>query len=136
MSNRMKDIIPEVFAEVIDLLVKEDYIKLENYFLDGTKTCCPHRDRCVKPACLISTVNKRDILRRSLEDDGRTVFYSYWYCCWDNVWVFGVLAAALLVMPILLLFGLSADQAVSTSLMFTLGTSLYRGGDPYENGKM
>lgn len=36
-SERMKDIILEVFAEVVDLLVKEDYIKLENYFLDGTK---------------------------------------------------------------------------------------------------
>jgi len=33
----MKDIILELFAEVIDLLVKETYIKLENYFLDGTK---------------------------------------------------------------------------------------------------
>lgn len=33
----MKDIIIEVFAEVVDLLVKEKYIKLENYFLDGTK---------------------------------------------------------------------------------------------------
>lgn len=36
-GERMKDIILEVFAEVIDLLVKEKYIKLENYFLDGTK---------------------------------------------------------------------------------------------------
>lgn len=36
-SERMKGIILEVFAEVIDLLVKEKYIQLENYFLDGTK---------------------------------------------------------------------------------------------------
>lgn len=36
-GERMKDIILDVFAEVIDLLVKENYIKLENYFLDGTK---------------------------------------------------------------------------------------------------
>ena len=36
-SERMKDIILEVFAEVVDLLVQEKYINLENYFLDGTK---------------------------------------------------------------------------------------------------
>jgi len=36
-SERMKDIIIDVFAEVVELLVKEKYIKLENYFLDGTK---------------------------------------------------------------------------------------------------
>lgn len=36
-SERMKDIILEVFAEVVDLLVQEKYISLENYFLDGTK---------------------------------------------------------------------------------------------------
>ncbi len=36
-SERMKDIILEVFAEVIELLVREEYLKLENYFLDGTK---------------------------------------------------------------------------------------------------
>lgn len=36
-SERMKDVILEVFAEVVELLVQEDYIKLENYFLDGTK---------------------------------------------------------------------------------------------------
>lgn len=36
-SERMKDVILEVFAEVVDLLEKENYIKLENYFLDGTK---------------------------------------------------------------------------------------------------
>jgi len=36
-SERMKDVILEVFAEVVDLLAKEKYIKLENYFLDGTK---------------------------------------------------------------------------------------------------
>lgn len=36
-SERMKDVILNVFAEVVDLLVKEKYISLENYFLDGTK---------------------------------------------------------------------------------------------------
>lgn len=36
-SERMKEIILEVFAEVVDLLAKEKYIQLENYFLDGTK---------------------------------------------------------------------------------------------------
>jgi transposase len=36
-SERMKDVILEVFAEVVDLLIQENYIKLENYFLDGTK---------------------------------------------------------------------------------------------------
>lgn len=36
-SERMKDVIIKVFAEVVDLLEKEKYIKLENYFLDGTK---------------------------------------------------------------------------------------------------
>ena len=36
-SERMKDIILDVFAEVVALLVQEKYIKLENYFLDGTK---------------------------------------------------------------------------------------------------
>lgn len=36
-SERLKDIILDVFAEVVDLLVQEKYINLENYFLDGTK---------------------------------------------------------------------------------------------------
>lgn len=36
-GERMKDVILEVFGEVIDLLHKEKYIKLENYFMDGTK---------------------------------------------------------------------------------------------------
>jgi len=36
-GERMKDIILDVFAEVVDLLVEENYIRLENYFLDGTK---------------------------------------------------------------------------------------------------
>jgi transposase len=36
-SERMKDVILEVFAQVVELLIKEDYIKFENYFLDGTK---------------------------------------------------------------------------------------------------
>ncbi|WP_326830873.1 transposase [Pyramidobacter porci] len=33
----MKEIIEEVFYAVIKLLIKNSYIKLENYFLDGTK---------------------------------------------------------------------------------------------------
>ncbi len=36
-SERMKDVILEVFSEVVDLLVQEKYISLENYFMDGTK---------------------------------------------------------------------------------------------------
>ena len=36
-SSVMKDIIDEVFAAVIELLIEEGYVKLENYFLDGTK---------------------------------------------------------------------------------------------------
>lgn len=36
-SERMKDIILDVFSEVVELLIKQKYIKLENYFLDGTK---------------------------------------------------------------------------------------------------
>lgn len=36
-SQRMKDIIVDIFAEVVELLHREGYIKLENYFLDGTK---------------------------------------------------------------------------------------------------
>jgi len=36
-SERMKDIILDIFSEVVELLHKEGYIKLENYFMDGTK---------------------------------------------------------------------------------------------------
>ncbi len=36
-SERMKDVILDVFAEVVNLLIEEKYIKFENYFLDGTK---------------------------------------------------------------------------------------------------
>lgn len=36
-SERMKDVILDVFTEVVDLLIEEKYIKFENYFLDGTK---------------------------------------------------------------------------------------------------
>ncbi len=36
-GERMKDVITDVFTEVVDLLFKQNYIKLENYFLDGTK---------------------------------------------------------------------------------------------------
>lgn len=36
-SKRMKDVILDVFTEVVNLLIEEKYIKFENYFLDGTK---------------------------------------------------------------------------------------------------
>ena len=36
-SSVMKDIIDEVFASVLELLIEEGHVKLENYFLDGTK---------------------------------------------------------------------------------------------------
>lgn len=36
-GERMKDVLVEIFSEVIELLHKQGYIKLENYFLDGTK---------------------------------------------------------------------------------------------------
>jgi len=36
-SERLNGIIDEIFTEVVDLLLREGYIKFENYFLDGTK---------------------------------------------------------------------------------------------------
>jgi transposase len=36
-SERMKDVIENVFGEVVDFLLREGFIKFENYFLDGTK---------------------------------------------------------------------------------------------------
>lgn len=36
-SERMKPIIDEVFTSILQLLIEEGYVKLENYFLDGTK---------------------------------------------------------------------------------------------------
>lgn len=36
-SERMKDIILDVFSEVVELLIEQGFVKLENYFLDGTK---------------------------------------------------------------------------------------------------
>lgn len=33
----MKEVIEEVFASVLELLIAGDYVKLENYFVDGTK---------------------------------------------------------------------------------------------------
>lgn len=36
-SSIMKEVIDEVFSSVIELLIEEKYVKLENYFLDGTK---------------------------------------------------------------------------------------------------
>ncbi len=36
-SERMKDVLETVFTAVLDLLVAEGYIKLEHYFVDGTK---------------------------------------------------------------------------------------------------
>lgn len=36
-GERMKDVIEEVFTAVLEMLVEEGYVKLENYFVDGTK---------------------------------------------------------------------------------------------------
>jgi len=36
-GERLKGIIDDIFTEVVDLLLREGYIKFENYFLDGTK---------------------------------------------------------------------------------------------------
>ena len=36
-SERMKDVLEKVFTAVLELLVEESYIKLEHYFVDGTK---------------------------------------------------------------------------------------------------
>ena len=36
-GERLKGIIDDIFTEVVDLLLREKYIKFENYFLDGTK---------------------------------------------------------------------------------------------------
>jgi transposase len=36
-SERLKGIIDDIFSEVVELLLKERYIKFEQYFLDGTK---------------------------------------------------------------------------------------------------
>lgn len=36
-GDRMKVVIDEVFASVVEYLAEEGYIKLENYFIDGTK---------------------------------------------------------------------------------------------------
>lgn len=36
-SERMKDVLQTVFAAILELLVAEGYVKLEHYFVDGTK---------------------------------------------------------------------------------------------------
>lgn len=36
-SSIMKDVVDDVFASVVELLIQEGLVKLENYFLDGTK---------------------------------------------------------------------------------------------------
>lgn len=36
-SERLKGIIEDIFTEIVELLLREKYIKMENYFLDGTK---------------------------------------------------------------------------------------------------
>ncbi|UCH91425.1 MAG: IS1182 family transposase [Nitrospirota bacterium] len=36
-GERMKGVIEEVFGSVVEVLVREGYIQLENYYLDGTK---------------------------------------------------------------------------------------------------
>lgn len=36
-SSRVKEVIDQVFAEVLEYLIEQGYVKLENYFVDGTK---------------------------------------------------------------------------------------------------
>jgi hypothetical protein len=36
-SERMKDVLEKVFTTILGFLVKEKYVKLEHYFVDGTK---------------------------------------------------------------------------------------------------
>jgi transposase len=36
-SERMKDVLQKVFAAILEMLVAEGYVKLEHYFVDGTK---------------------------------------------------------------------------------------------------
>src|SRR5690606_1535122 len=36
-SGTLKPIIEEIFSSLLDLLIEEGYVKLENYFVDGTK---------------------------------------------------------------------------------------------------
>lgn len=36
-SERMKNVLQKVFAAILELLVAEGYVKLEHYFVDGTK---------------------------------------------------------------------------------------------------
>lgn len=36
-SDRMKEVVEEVFSKVLEYLLKAGYIKMENYFIDGTK---------------------------------------------------------------------------------------------------
>ena len=36
-GEKMKGVIEEVFSSVLELLVEEGYVKLENYFVDGSK---------------------------------------------------------------------------------------------------
>jgi transposase len=36
-SERMKEVLEKVFTAVLQFLVEEDYVKLEHYFVDGTK---------------------------------------------------------------------------------------------------
>ncbi|WP_390854393.1 transposase, partial [Alicyclobacillus hesperidum] len=36
-SQRMKGLIDDVFAAVLQLLIEEGYVTMEHYFLDGTK---------------------------------------------------------------------------------------------------
>jgi len=36
-SERMKGVLEQVFAAVLEMLVADGYVKLENYFVDGTK---------------------------------------------------------------------------------------------------
>ena len=55
-SERIKGVIDEIFASVLEVLIEEGYVKLEDYFIDGTKIeananrysyCLLYTSRCV-----------------------------------------------------------------------------------------
>ena len=51
-SGVLKEVVREVFASVVALLAEDGYVKLENYFVDGTKieaNANAHKDRTKPP---------------------------------------------------------------------------------------
>nr|WP_240463637.1 hypothetical protein [Paenibacillus apiarius] len=36
-SEQMKDVLEKIFTSILGFLVEEKYVKLEHYFVDGTK---------------------------------------------------------------------------------------------------